>query len=501
MSHEELPLAIEQQLFDRDLNFCERYILEKSWYGERYTKIALETGYDRNYIKQIGAKLWSELSKATGKNVTKKNLRIVFGDRKNIASKPDKVRSGLTLVNVSPSRISNANSQRNKSSIISRGRTKGLHACSVPVSLAHDLSLSSAENSEANASGAEFNSNDLSFPSTPLRSNSPLYINRPPIEDIAYTEIEYPGCLLRINGARKTGKSSLLNQILAHGSAKNFKSIVIDLQEAELDLFSDLDRFLQWFCASISRQLGLSVELEKYWQIGIGSKINCKIYLEYLLEKLDRPLILAINEINRLFRYPDLMQDFLSTIRFWHEQSKSNVLWQKLRLILVHSTNIYVPLDFDRSALNIGLSLRPPSFDFKQTAMLAQRYGLDIKQPKEHDYLVQLYEMVNGHPYLTSLAFYYLQNKIVSFPELIRTAPTPKGIFHNHLLSLLLTLRSDLELAKVFQKLITNQDETFVDAIATHKLEALGLIEYSWGYTKPICQLYALYFQEQLSQL
>jgi len=369
MSHEKLLEAIEQRLFDRDLNSCERYIFEKSWEGERYSTIAQEAGYDRNYIKQIGAKLWSELSTATGKNITKKNLRIV-------------------LNNV-------------KVSVPETAAVKQRHPQPYVANTTQDLSLK--------------------FPSSPVAQNSSLYVNRPPNEAIACQEIEHPGCLLRIKGARKIGKSSLLNRILAHGTAKNYASVTVDFQEAESALYDSLDVCLQWFCASISYQLGLPIKLDEYWEMGIGSKVSCRIYLEnYLLKQLDRPLILAINELNQLFEYPNLTRDFLSMLRFWHEQSKSDPLWEKLRLILVHSTDVYVSLNLNQSPFNVGLSLQLPLFDLEQTNDLAIRYGLDLKH-EDRQLLEDLYGILNGHPYLTSLAFYHLQAKtIIAVLKLVR---------------------------------------------------------------------------------
>ncbi|MEM6753022.1 MAG: AAA-like domain-containing protein [Cyanobacteria bacterium P01_C01_bin.38] len=306
--------------------------------------------------------------------------------------------------------------------------------------------------------------------------------------------------MLRIKGARQIGKSSLLNQILDCAQTKNYATVTVDFQEVESAIFGDLDKFLQWFCASISYQLGLESQLEEYWESEIGSKVSCRIYLEsYLLRQLDRPLVLAINELNRLFEYPDLTRDFLSMLRFWHEQSKSEALWQKLRLILVHSTDIYVPLHLSQSPFNVGLSLQLPLFDLGQTAELATRYGLDFKQDEDNaNLLAKLYYLINGHPFLTSLAFYHLQTERISLKELIVTAPTPEGIFHNHLLSLLVTLQSDINLVAAFQKVIATPEDTFVDAIVAHKLESLGLVEFNKGLVKPICELYRLYFQQQL---
>jgi len=66
-------------------------------------------------------------------------------------------------------------------------------------------------------------------------------------------------------------------------------------------------------------------------------------------------------------------------------------------------------------------------------------------------------------------------------------------------LSLLVTLQSDRQLTTVFAEAIANEEGIVVDAIASHKLESLGLVEYDLGSIKPICQLYRLYFQQQLS--
>ncbi len=293
-----------------------------------------------------------------------------------------------------------------------------------------------------------------------------------------------------------------MNQIIARAETKKYATVTIDLQESETAIFEDLDRFLQWFCASISCQLGLKPELEEYWEAGIGSKVSCRIYLEnYLLRQVNRPLVLAINELNRLFKYPLLTRDFLSMLRFWHEQSKADPRWQNLRLILVHSTDVYVSLHLSQSPFNVGLSVQLPLFTLEQTAELARRYGLNLDRDRNDlKLLEQLSQLINGHPFLTSLAFYHLQKKLISLSELIVTAATPEGIFHNHLLSLLVTLQSEPELVTAFREAIATEQGVFIDAIAAHKLESLGLVEFEGGLVKPICQLYRLYFQQQLGE-
>ena len=49
-----------------------------AWSGLSYREIANQTGYDPNYLKDAGAKLWKQLSKALGEKVKKDNIKSVF---------------------------------------------------------------------------------------------------------------------------------------------------------------------------------------------------------------------------------------------------------------------------------------------------------------------------------------------------------------------------------------------------------------------------------------
>jgi hypothetical protein len=73
-----LPLPLIEKTLQRPLTSLEQLVLEGSWQGQRYRKMADESGYVEEYIKQVGARLWAKLSEKTGSTVTKKNLRLVF---------------------------------------------------------------------------------------------------------------------------------------------------------------------------------------------------------------------------------------------------------------------------------------------------------------------------------------------------------------------------------------------------------------------------------------
>lgn len=68
----------------------------------------------------------------------------------------------------------------------------------------------------------------LEFPSGPVPLNSVFYIERPPIEELAYQEICNPGGVIRIQAPRKMGKSSLILRIIAHAAAKGYQTVSLD---------------------------------------------------------------------------------------------------------------------------------------------------------------------------------------------------------------------------------------------------------------------------------
>ncbi len=93
----------------------------------------------------------------------------------------------------------------------------------------------------------------LEFPSGPLPFNSPFYIPRPPIEELAYQEIAKPGSVTRIKAPRHTGKSSLIVRIINRARQLGYKTVTLDLQQVDEEFLLVLNRFLRWFCAGASQ--------------------------------------------------------------------------------------------------------------------------------------------------------------------------------------------------------------------------------------------------------
>lgn len=428
-----IDLAIQPER----LNSVQELILTQCWNGKTYQEIAEASGYDPDYIRVVGSRLWQTLSHAFQEKITKNNFRSILRQQIGTVEEPENSKGYL---------------------------------------------------------------NALELPETPVPLDSALYIKRPPIESQAYEEIVKPGALIRIKAPKQMGKSSLLMRILAQAQAKGYRTVRLNLLQAEDKVISDLQRLLRWFCANITLQLGIKSLLDDYWDEDLGFKVSCTTYLQgYILGQLDSPLVVALDEVNRLFNHPEVAQEFLPLLRFWHEEANNVRVWQKFRLVVTHSTEIYIPLSLNQSPFNVGLALRLPKFNWEQVQELAKRYGLEQSNPPiSLEQLKSLQEMIDGHPYLLNLALYHLIIQDHNLPKLLLEAATDGGIYRDHLRGHLAFLGQYPELADVYQQVITSTEPVNLNSLAAYKLESVGLISLQGDDAIPMCNLYRSYFGDRL---
>ena len=206
-------------------------------------------------------------------------------------------------------------------------------------------------------------------------------------------------------------------------------------------------------------------------------------------------MVLAIDEVNHLFEYGDIAQEFLPLLRFWHEEGNNIEIWQNLRLIIVHSTEIYIPLKLQQSPFNVGIPIQLPEFNLEQVQALAEFHSLsNIIDNEGSEPLKNLMKMVGGHPYLIRLALYHLYQDKITMKQLLEEAPTPTGIYDHHLQNHLITLQNNPELAAAFAKVIKAKKPMQLETIIAYKLASMGLVKLQGKEAFPSCQLYCLYF-------
>ncbi|BAY89503.1 MULTISPECIES: AAA-like domain-containing protein [unclassified Tolypothrix] len=326
--------------------------------------------------------------------------------------------------------------------------------------------------------------------------DSAFYLERPPIEADCYKAILQPGALIRIKAPRRMGKTSLMSRILESAANEGYRTVSLSFQLADKAIFQDLDKFLRWFCASISLGLQVPNQLKDYWDEIFGSKISSKIYFEqYLLTATTNPIVLGLDDVDRLFQYPDLADDFFGLLRAWHEEAKNREIWKKLRLVVAHATEVHIPLNVNKSPFNVGLPIELQSLNIKQVQALAERYGLNCAEPA----LEQLLALVGGQPYLVRLAFYNSWQQSVTLEKLLSTALSANGIYREHLQQQLWNLQQNPELVAAFAEVVKAAKPLELPLEQAFKLQSMGLVNLFGNRATPSCQLYAKYFGGLLS--
>lgn len=451
MTLDEAIAIIDAALKPARLNDLQETVFRQSWLGKTYQEVAREAGYDPDYIRGVGFQLWQMLSEAFGEKVTKNNFRSVLR-------------------------------QQARTEVLSAATQSDL-----PVGQGADV---------AELTSRSLIQEGLELPEGPVSLDSPFYIDRPPIETLCYDAIVKPGALIRLRAPSLMGKTSLKNRILAHAAQQGYRLVRLNFDQVDESKFSNLNQLLRWLCATVTQQLQLESRLDLYWDEDCGAKVSCTVYFQgYVLEQLDTPLVLALDEVNRLLEYPDVAQSFLPLLRSWYEEARDLEIWQKLRLVVVHSTEIYVPLDINQSPFNVGLAIRLPEFTSAQVQDLARRHGLDWST-SESDRLMAL---IGGHPYRVRLALYHLAREDLELEQLLREAPTATGIYGHRLRQYWIALQQHPELMAAMQQIVTTEGGARIDPIAAYQLESMGVAKFEGDQVVASCELYRLYFRFQLN--
>ena len=332
-------------------------------------------------------------------------------------------------------------------------------------------------------------------PGGQLPIESPLYIQRPKAEAESYQAIARPGALIRIKGAQRTGKTSMMARLSQRAQQQGYQPVVISFQLADKPVLQNLDRLLQWFCASVGLGIGCSPDLETYWDSLFGSKVSCQIYFEqYLLPAAERPIVLILDDVERLFRYVDVADEFFGLLRTWYENAKTNSIWKQLRVVIAQASEVYIPLNINKSPFNVGIAIPLPPFTPDDVQALAIAYGLDWSTSSSE----ALCELVAGQPYLIHLAVDRVwRNKI----ELSQILDNPIGchIFSSYLQHQLDKVKQQPQLATALKQTITQQSASPSAITDMYQLQSMGLIVLADEGPQLACDLFMHYFSTHFS--
>lgn len=321
-----------------------------------------------------------------------------------------------------------------------------------------------------------------------------------PLRDTFYIEREAdgrlrhqlmrPGCIITIRAPRQTGKSSMLIRALAHARQQDADVLHLDMQRVDENDLADSDTFLFYLAGFIARKRRLpATAVADAWQDDIGGQDRLTFFLEdHVLNQADAPIVLAIDEADRLLE-TNFHTSFFALLRFWHNQAAFDMLWEKLHLALVISTEPYLLIsDVNQSPFNAGPKLYLQDFDQAQVEALNQRHGA----PVSHGGLPAFMHLLNGHPYLTRQALYTLVTQRITWPAFTAVAATADGPFADHLQRQQWLLQQNPALNDAFQRVL--HDEACEDPLVRYRLLRAGLIHASGETCTCRCDLYRRYF-------
>ncbi|GAB1542248.1 hypothetical protein NUACC21_49220 [Scytonema sp. NUACC21] len=330
-----------------------------------------------------------------------------------------------------------------------------------------------------------------------------FYIERPPIEQLCYKAIKQQGALIRIKAPEKMGKTSLMNKVLRYARGCNYQTLTLSCQNlVDGTVTTDLKRFLRSFCVVVGNELGLPNKLNEYWDNQASCNYNSRYYFQkYLLPNINSPIVLALDNVDLVFEHPKIAPDFCKLLRNWNDLAKrgdsNSIVWEKLRLIIVHSTEVYASLDINSSPLaNVGVVIDLPEFTPIQVQRLVKRHRLDWTL----DRVEQLMAVVGGHPLLVRIALDSIKLQQKTLEEILQAAPTASGIFSDHLRELWKNLEKNSELKTAFSKVVKSDEENQVqlNPMQVKSLQRLGLVTLHGHFAKPRCELYRQYFRMYL---
>lgn len=342
------------------------------------------------------------------------------------------------------------------------------------------------------------------YPGGFLMLRSPFYVKpivsqKQVLQDCA-SSIQQQAALLRIKSPRKTGKTSFLERILGFSEEKKgYRVARFSLKNQGQTCFDSLKALLKVFCQQVSNQLGVDAELEEQWDHKLDPMpVATNYFQKHILEPLDIPLVVGLDDIDRLFQYPALY-DFFTLLRSWNEETKRSAIWQKFRCVVTYSTDIYIKLDINNSPFNVGKPIELPLFQSQEVQALAQNvYGLRELGAAEID---RLMDLVGGHPYLIQLALYYLAKDEMPLMKLLDSATTQEGIYRSHLQEIWGQIQSDnqarCEIFAALKQLIYGNIAQLTDETG-HKLQGLGVIQFDGNEFRLSCELYRQYFEQRL---
>jgi hypothetical protein len=320
-----------------------------------------------------------------------------------------------------------------------------------------------------------------------------LFYVRRKLDASAHQAIITHGVTITIKGPRQMGKSSLLIRLMDTATEAKKSVVSLDFQLLGRSALADADFFFRQFCSLVSDELGIEDRVDEYWSQPFSYSKRCTNYIErYILRQVDRPLVLAMDEVETIFDC-EFRDDFFGMLRSWHNSRAAKPVWKRLDLALVTSTEPYqFVTNLHQSPFNVGVVVELEDFTPSQVAELNLLHGSPLSLAEESE----LMDLLSGHPYLVRRALYLVATQLITPPDLFASATTDRGPFGDHLRHHLWRLHDKPELIRGLRQV--NDRHECPDEHVFFRLRGAGLVRREGRAVLPRCRLYAEFFGERI---
>lgn len=328
----------------------------------------------------------------------------------------------------------------------------------------------------------------------PVQTKAGTYITRPADETLFNACKEGQFCY--VLASRQIGKSSLMFSTAQRLEQQGIKTAQIDLNAIGRGITEE-----QWFFSlldGITRRLQLDCDIQAWWEANSFSSPQRfrHFFLDIVLPATIEPIVIFIDEIDVMLGL-EFSDEFFATIRAIYNDRAQIPDFLRLTFVFL---GVAAPDDFikdkTRTPFNIGRAIALN--DFTKEECMPFRLAIETLYPRRGShYFGQIYDWINGHPYLTQKLCQIFLNvpNPKSIDELVVQQFLAREASDDNLTFVGNRIKNDrfaLEILKTYKQILL--EEAIPDdgqSLPINRLKLYGLVVAENGFLKVRNKLYA----------
>jgi DNA-binding SARP family transcriptional activator len=326
--------------------------------------------------------------------------------------------------------------------------------------------------------------------------DSPFYIPRPADARLE-TAIANRHSVILVKGTRQTGKTSLLVRGLEAARITGAVVAYTNVNALDAAVLESRESLYRTLMGELADQLEREVSPEEVWNSSRAANTNLDRYLRReILGSLERPLVWALDEVDRLFAC-DFRNEVFALFRSWHDRRAMDPAgsWSRLTLALSYTTEAHLFItDLNQSPFNVGTRLLLEDFTPTQVADLNARYGSPLKNDAQ---IARFQALVGGHPYLIRRGLEVMVADGLDMDRIEAQADREDGLYSSHLHQLYRSVVQDEEMTDLLRAVLCNR--VLPSEIGYYRLYSAGIL--AAGADRPPrlrCRVYESYLARRL---